>query len=226
MPWAVLLWVLVGYVCGSVPFGLLIGRARGVDIRTAGSGNVGATNVVRLLGRTWGVLCFVLDVLKGLCPVLAAGVVMGWAGRTDLKAVEAWQWLAVAVAAVLGHIFPIWLSFKGGKGVATGLGVLLGFFPVLTPAGLVAALTWLAMAGLFRYVSLASMTAAAAIPIYLLIGAAINGGRPTMDLMPLLIVTGLMAVLVVVRHRTNLSRLCAGTEPKLGQGKGQAPDGR
>src|SRR5690349_4488530 len=107
--WA--LWVAIGYLSGSIPFGLLLGLWRGVDIRKAGSGNIGATNLGRVLGRKWGILCFVLDVLKGAVPVAAAGGAMGVLGRGDLPAGQAWGWLAVAVAAVLGHVFPVWLGF-------------------------------------------------------------------------------------------------------------------
>ena len=211
-----LIWICVGYLSGSVPFGLLIGLARGVDIRKSGSGNVGATNTGRQLGRKWGVLCFVLDVVKGLGPVLACGLVMGYANKSDLGAAEAWRWLAVAAAAICGHIYPVWLGFKGGKGVATSLGVLLGFWPLLTLSGLVAAAVWLLVLAVWRYVGLASVVAAILLPLSLLLGAAFQQSRTWADQLPLLVVTSVMALLVVVRHRGNLQRIAQGSEPKIG----------
>lgn len=208
-------WTLTGYLCGSLPFALLIGRAKGVDIRELGSGNVGATNVGRTLGTRWGVLCFLLDVTKGAAPVLGAGWVMGWAGRYDLTTAQAWCWLAVAAAAMLGHIYPIWLGFRGGKGVATGLGAVLGFWPILTLPGLVAAAVWVVVLALWRYVSLASIAAVATIPLILLAKAWANQQRFS-DFTPFLICTGTLAILVGFRHRSNLARLRAGTEAKLG----------
>ncbi len=209
------LWIIVAYGCGSVPFGLLIGRARGVDVRKAGSGNIGATNVGRVLGRKWGALCFALDVIKGGGPVLAAGLVLGWTGAAHLGPRQTWQWLAIAAAAMLGHVFPVWLKFRGGKGVATGLGVMLGLWPALTLPGVAAGLTWLLFASCLRYVSLASIMAALLLPFYVLVEATLRGQGPGATA-PLLIVTGLMALLIVLRHRGNLRRLAAGTESRLG----------
>jgi len=227
LPWWC--WIAVGYLCGSIPFGLLIGKAHGVDIRKHGSGNVGATNTGRVLGARWGQLCFLLDVLKGLIPVLVAGMALGYideqratgggpsAGTLPFSpsTADSWRWLAIAASPMLGHVFPVWLKFKGGKGVATGLGVLLGMWPVLTLPGVAAGLTWAVMAALFRYVSLASVTAGVLLPVYVLIAARVHG-RPLDEMLPYLIVTGLMALLVIVRHRTNIKRLIAGTEPKIG----------
>ncbi|MCX5660056.1 MAG: glycerol-3-phosphate 1-O-acyltransferase PlsY [Planctomycetota bacterium] len=215
MDTAWLLCVAAGYLSGSIPFGLLIGKARGVDVRKAGSGNIGATNVGRVLGRKWGGFCFALDVLKGLLPVLIAGLVLGYAGRRDLDPADAWRWLAVAIAAVLGHVFPVWLGFKGGKGVATALGVLLGFWPVLTLPGLAALVTWVAVVAVTRYVSLGSVLAAIALPAYVAVGAWL-AQTPVARVVPFLVVTGLMAALVIARHRANIARLLAGTENKLG----------
>lgn len=212
-------WVVLGYLAGSIPFGLLIGRLRGVDIRRAGSGNVGATNVGRLLGRRWGVACFVLDVLKGAAPVLLAGWGMGLLGRVDIAAGEAWWWLAVGAAAVLGHVFPVWLKFRGGKGVATSFGVLLGLWPLMTLPGLAALATWLVVAAATRYVSLASIIAAVGLPVYLYLIWGLGRGRSLHELLPLLLVAAALALLVIVRHCGNIARLLAGTESKIGGGK-------
>ena len=208
-------WAMLSYLCGSIPFAFLIGKSHGLDIRTVGSGNVGATNVSRALGRPWGVWCFGLDVLKGFVPVLVGGIAMCCAGSTALSTGLAWQWLTVAAAAVVGHVFPPWLKFRGGKGVATSLGVLFGFWPMLAVPSLAAVATWGLLLCLFRYVSLASVVATASLPIYLLLGGVLIDKRFSSS-GPFLIVTSLLAALVILRHRTNLARLCKGTEPRLG----------
>ena len=178
-----------------------------------GSGNVGATNVGRVLGRRLGITCFVLDVAKGAVPVLAyAGAIGGLAAlRTEGGAGAAGGWLAVAAAAVAGHVFPIWLAFRGGKGVATSLGVVLGFWPVLTVPGLAAMVLWLAVVLATGYVSLASVLAAVVLPP-LAVLASWWLELPTGVTLIFFGVTSALAALVVVRHRTNLSRLRAGTE--------------
>jgi len=211
-------WVVGAYVCGSTPFALLLGWLRGVDVRQVGSGNVGATNLGRHVGRRWGVLCFVLDVLKGCAPVFLAGLIGGllatWA-NDELTRGDAWRWLAIGAAAVLGHVFPVWLGFKGGKGVATSFGVLLGYWPVLTaPAGAALAV-WALIVKTTRYVGLASAGAAVALPLFVLGFGAASGA--TFDAMlPFIVVTALLAGLVVWRHRGNLARTFAGVEPKVG----------
>ncbi len=210
-----LLWMAVSYLAGSVPFGLLIGSAKGVDIRYHGSGNVGATNTGRLLGQRWGVLCFVLDLLKGTVPVLAGGWALGYVGQ-PIDVLEAWRWVALGAAAMVGHIYPVWLGFKGGKGVATGLGVVLGIWPVLTCSGLVAAGVWAAVVWATRYVSIASIAAAVAVPLGVLLHT-LACGEALDRVSPFLITTGLLALLVAYRHRSNLVRIRQGIEPKLGQ---------
>ncbi|MEX0885021.1 MAG: glycerol-3-phosphate 1-O-acyltransferase PlsY [Phycisphaeraceae bacterium] len=224
-------WLIAAYLVGAIPFGYLIGRLRGVDLRSVGSGNVGATNVGRVLGRRLGIACFLLDVGKGLAPVLAYGHAAGLAlarpttaaATTAAPAVGSGQpggavelliWLAIAAAAVVGHIFPVYLGFRGGKGVATGLGVLLGFWPVLTLPGLGVALLWLAVVRATAYVSLASIVAAVALPAMTLASAWL-WGRPASEVALYLAVTLLLALLVVLRHRDNIARLRAGTEAKV-----------
>ena len=222
------IWVPVGYICGSIPFALLLGLMRGVDVRTTGSGNVGATNLSRALGRKWGVGCFVLDLLKGLGPVLAAGMtcghIAGFAGGGGLGGAAAsqaavWLWVAVAFAAVSGHMFPVWLGFRGGKGVATGLGVTLGFWPWLTLAAVVAAVVWLIFVKVYGYISLASMAGAVALALMMAVAATVAGEQMAEVRWPFLIVSIMLAVLVVYRHRANIVRLRLGTEPTIGQGR-------
>ena len=208
--WA--LWLGVGYLCGAVPFGLLIGKIKGVDIREHGSKSIGATNCGRVLGKKFGIGCFVLDVLKGVLPVLGYGVTRvvaeGGGGALGLL-----LWVSVGIAAVIGHMFPVWLKFKGGKGVATGLGVLLGFWPVMTLGGVVAAVIWLITVKLSAYVSLASMLAACSLPIScVVLGLAF--GVPGSHIGIFAGVTGVLAGLVVLRHKANVARLMAGTENK------------
>ena len=152
--------IIAAFLAGSIPFGLLIARAKGVDIRKHGSGNIGATNVGRVLGRRYFFLCFALDLLKGLLPTLAMGAALGALGAFTMSMHDAAWWLGAAVASILGHVFCPWLGFKGGKGVATGLGALLGVFPLLSVAGGVATVVWILAMLLWRYVSLASIIAA------------------------------------------------------------------
>ncbi|MFW6031967.1 MAG: glycerol-3-phosphate 1-O-acyltransferase PlsY [Phycisphaeraceae bacterium] len=213
-----LTWLPLAYLAGAIPFGLLIGRVHGVDIRTRGSGNVGATNVGRVLGRKWGVICFLLDVGKGLAAVLGYALAARSLGLTpDAGPVALVGWLAVAAAAVSGHMFPVWLKFRGGKGVATGLGSVLGFWPVLTAAGLAAGAIWVIVVRRSGYVSLGSTVAALALPVLsLLSGLAM--GRPAEQVGVYAAVTAGLALLVVVRHRSNLARLRAGTESKVAWG--------
>jgi len=206
-------FMLGSYLVGAIPFAWLLGLMRGLDIRKVGSGNIGATNLGRAAGRFWGLLGFLLDLLKGAAPMLAAGTYFGWIGDVNLSPVSAWQWLLIGVAAILGHVYPVYLGFRGGKGVATSFGVLLGVWPYLTLPALAGLLTWLLFASALRYVSLASVIAAAALPCYVALAAACSSGRA--DPFPFLAVTSLMAILVIVRHRGNLLRLWRGTENKL-----------
>ncbi len=203
------------YLIGSIPFGIVISRARGVDLRAQGSGNIGATNVGRVLGPKWGYLCLALDVLKGLLPVLGVGLLLRSlrpAGQALPSAYHQAAWLAVAFGCIAGHVFSLYLRFRGGKGVATSLGVLLGVFPYFTFPGLAALGVWIAVTLTSRYVSLGSMTAAVAfVPLF----AAFNW--PPTPLWPLGAFAAAMAVLVIARHKTNIQRLIKGTENKIGR---------
>lgn len=215
MKWTLL--IVGAYLLGSVPFGLLVARLHGIDLRKVGSGNIGATNVIRALGRKWGIFCFVLDVLKGFVPMILVRL-LGLCGP-DPTAGHLIGWLAVGTAAILGHIFPIYLGFKGGKGVATSLGVVLGLWPYLTVCGLAAFVIWLITVKIWRYVSLASILAAGAFPILLLIAILVLKDWTFGNLWPLFLVAVPMPLLVILRHRANIQRLLAGTENKIGQKK-------
>ena len=132
----------IGFLIGSIPFGFIIGRIKGIDVREHGSGNIGATNVGRVLGRRLGAICFALDLFKGLAPTLGAGLAAGVVGGYGIGSADAWWWLAVMVSPVLGHMYSPWIGFRGGKGVATGLGALLGVAPILTGPALGALAVW------------------------------------------------------------------------------------
>ncbi len=220
------------FVCGSIPTGLIIARSRGVDIRAHGSGNIGATNVGRVLGRRLGLTCFAIDVLKGFAPTLAAGLVQGTAGGPQPSALVATYWLLVMALAILGHMYSPFAGFKGGKGVATGLGAMLGVYPFLTVPALAALAVWIVVVMVWRYVSVASVTAAVCLPFFVLVWAvtrAVYVSPVARDQLPayrdawvpFLLVTSLVAATVVVRHRSNLRRALAGTESKIGRAAGR-----
>jgi glycerol-3-phosphate acyltransferase PlsY len=206
--------IAAAYVLGSVPFGLLVGLAKGVDPRKAGSGNIGATNLGRLLGGRYFAIVFTLDFLKGLIPTLAASWVVHRQGGQ--KGTEIYLlWLAVAFAAILGHMFSLFLGFKGGKGVATSTGVMLGVFPDYTVAALIVVLVWAVFFWARRMVSLASIAAAVAFPL-VYVGVSIALGRDVLGpRWPLLAFAVLVGAMVIWKHRTNIARLRAGTEPSF-----------
>ena len=207
------------YLVGSIPFGYLAGRLNGLDIRKHGSCNVGATNVGRVLGRRWGLTVFAADVLKGAAPSAAAGwwlhAGLGLAGPGMFAA-----WMLSAFAAIAGHVWPVWLKFRGGKGVATSLGVVLALWPWFTWPGLAALGSWIVVTWISRYVSLGSIVAAGVfIATLVTLSLAIGGPWSPGETWPLLIFAALMAALVVVRHRGNIGRLLAGTENKIGRSR-------
>ena len=208
--------VCAAYLVGAIPFGLLIGLTRGVDIRAHGSHNIGATNAGRVLGRGWGILCLVLDILKGLIPTLIASGVLD---RGQPPANYLLQWIAVGLAAVVGHTFPIYLRFRGGKGVATTIGVTLGIYPVMTIAISIALLAYAAVRFTTGRVALGSLTLAVVLP-----GAVLAvtrwRGQPMGDSWPLIALASVLAVLIIVRHRSNISRLLKGEEPRFAAGEG------
>lgn len=209
------LFAVAAYFVGAVPFGLLAGKAQGVDIRLSGSKNIGASNAGRVLGRKWFWIVFMLDLLKGLVPMIAASVVANRLPAIDQNRLTYLLWIGVGVAAIVGHVFPIYLKFRGGKGVATSAGVILGLWPYFTFAGLVAVLTFVVVVMAWRYISLASISAAFVFPAaYVAIGRW-RGWDVFGDQLPLCILACAIAGLVIWRHRDNVRRLRAGTENKI-----------
>lgn len=194
--WAALTF---GYLLGSIPFGLILTRMAGLgDVRKIGSGNIGATNVLRTGNKGLAALTLVLDALKGTVAVLIAHHVGGSYGIAILAG------LLAGIGAFLGHLFPVWLNFKGGKGVATYIGVLLG---LLWPAGLLFCAIWIGVAFLTRYSSLSALFASVVTPAILLF---VFDDRPTA------LVAAIMTVLLLWKHRSNIGRLLRGEEPKIG----------
>jgi glycerol-3-phosphate acyltransferase PlsY len=184
---------VTAYLLGSVPTGLLLGKAYGIDVRKEGSGNIGATNLYRTVGRRIGIITLVGDCLKGLIPVLMV--------KYSSMPVEYAAW--VGLAAFCGHVFSVFLKFKGGKGVATALGVFLALAPLAV--GIVLAI-FIALMLIWRYVSLGSIVAALAMPL----AVSLLGGSRV-----LIVVTLVIAVIVVIRHWENIRRLLAGTESRF-----------
>lgn len=200
-----LLVVIIAYLIGSIPFGYLIVRHRvGDDIRETGSGGTGATNVSRRAGKAAGVFTLVLDALKGSVAVLVARILVGDGPSPD------WMGAAAAIAALLGHIFPVWLGFRGGKGVATGVGI---FFVLAPIALLCAGVLFVAIVSLTRFVSLGSIIAAATIPLFVWLQSVFV--EPVADLRPLLVAAIVGALLIIFAHRGNIGRLARGTEARI-----------
>lgn len=188
-----LLWILGAYLLGSIPTGLLLGKLYGIDVRKEGSGNIGATNLYRTVGRKVGIMTLIGDCLKGLLPV-----VLAWKLGL-LEPMQAW----IGLAAFCGHVFSVFLLFKGGKGVATALGVFLALSPL---AVLGALAVFILLVAIWRYISLGSIVAAAVMPLIIFF-------RPHSN--ELLIATALISAIVIIKHHTNISRLMAGTESKF-----------
>ena len=190
-------WILGAYLVGGIPFGYLIGRMRGVDVRTVGSKNIGATNVFRTVGKKWGLVAFACDVLKGLLPTLAA--------RRFLPEAALW----VGVACVVGHMLTPYMKFKGGKGVATGAGMLIGLVPALMGVTL---LVFVALFALSNYISLGSCGAAAFIGVAIWFPVLGSAGyhNPAQG-----VLVSLIAAFVVYKHRANIGRPLSGTENKV-----------
>jgi glycerol-3-phosphate acyltransferase PlsY len=210
--------VIGAYLLGSIPFGLLLARAHGKDLRKIGSGNIGATNVARALGRKWAYACFALDVLKGLIPMLATLTLFNKLSthiQNERLHILVFWWLAVGCAAILGHVFPVYLKFKGGKGVATSFGVALGLWPYYTICAMIAIAVWAVVVSIWRYVSLASVIASVTFPLVLILLIVLKAGWEFTHLWPLVIAAMAIPLMVVIRHRENIKRLLSGTESKI-----------
>lgn len=215
--------LIFAYLLGSIPFGYLIVRARqGGDIRETGSGGTGATNVSRRAGKLAGVITLVLDALKGAVAVTIASWIVGvpilgahtgphlqLLGGPGFSLNAYWWVAAAAVAVILGHVFPVWLGFRGGKGVATGVGVFLMLSPI---AVALAGVTFVLIVWRTRYVSLGSILAAASIPLFVLLG---NFIHPVVEFAPLMTAATACASLIIFAHRANIRRLLEGTESRF-----------
>jgi len=233
---------VVAFLMGSIPFGLIISKSQGLDIREHGSGNIGATNVFRVMGKGWGTLAFLLDFLKGFIPVVVAINLFGVEGKGVVIAVPflqevlpdvAWEqafWtqffqVGCALLAILGHNYCPWIGFNGGKGIATSAGVLVALMPF---GFLIIFLVWLLTFLISRYVSLASILAAAALPIMTHMGAryhhVVNDDKTSPTLWeaglwnkPLFFFTVIIGVLAIWRHKSNIAKLIKGTENRFGK---------
>lgn len=226
----------LAFLLGSIPFGLMIAKAKGIDIRQHGSGNIGATNVMRVVGKKYGISCLLLDALKGFIPVVVAVNVVPVEGRQMMFHLSLLDGFAMkpaadqftaqlvhvitALAAVLGHNYSPWIGFKGGKGIATSAGVLIGLLPF---AVLVLLAVFIVVLFITRYVAVASMVAAVCLPIVTHLGARFHENEAGISLWeagtwnkPLFVFTVVISVLAVWKHRSNIRRLRDGTESKFG----------
>ena len=204
---ACVLAALVAYLLGAVPFGLIIALSRGIDVRKAGSGNIGATNVFRTVGKPWGILAFALDFLKGFAAAKWVPVLVARIAGVEMPACAP---LVCGVCAVVGHTWPVWLRFKGGKGVATGAGLLVAIAP---HSALCAVGAWIVFFLATRYVSFASIMAALLLCVHVWM-------PPKYD-MPTSVALTLLAFAVILRHRSNIVRLGKGTESRFSFTKAQ-----
>jgi glycerol-3-phosphate acyltransferase PlsY len=226
------LWLcpLLAFLLGSIPFGLIIAKIKGINIREQGSGNIGATNVLRVIGKKYGITCLILDIVKGFVPVAIAtnliqidsraiqvplGFLDPWALILPMADAMKGQTVQIltALAAVLGHNYSPWVGFKGGKGIATSAGVLVALMPFAVPLLII---IFLAVFLTTRYVSLASMVAAAALPLVTLWGSWHHGRiQDGTWNKPLFVFSVLIAVLAIWKHRSNIQRLREGTEHRF-----------
>ncbi len=196
MLWKIAVYSVAGFLIGGIPFGFIVGKLKGVDLRKTGSGNIGATNVLRTLGAGWGIFILILDALKGAVPVIIAK-------QMNFSPVEV---AVLGFSLILGHVFCPYLGFKGGKGVATSLGVFLSIIPVQV---LVSAVVFFAVVLTTRYVSLGSITAAVVLPVITAF---------TVDVVEYKVFSAVVGLIVIFRHRANIVRLLKGTENRIGSG--------
>ncbi|MBN1796780.1 MAG: glycerol-3-phosphate 1-O-acyltransferase PlsY [Sedimentisphaerales bacterium] len=199
------------YLLGSVPFAYIAAIAHGKNLYQIGSGNIGATNLARALGKKWGYACFAFDVSKGLIPMLIGTTLI----NAQPAVAEIILWLAAGTAAIIGHIFPVYLKFKGGKGVSTSFGVALGLWPYFTLSAAVALIAWIIVVLIWRYVSLASVIASVIFPIALICLIIFLEEWRFQNLWPLFVAAIGIPVMVIIRHRENIKRIASGTESKI-----------
>ena len=225
------IWLLpiFAFLLGSIPFGLLIAKSRGINIREHGSGNIGATNVLRIVGKKYGITCFILDFLKGLIPALLAYNLYKFTGADETMMIGFLREHAIdlgdeqfkaqslkvftGLCAILGHNYSPWVNFKGGKGIATSVGVLIAFMPF---GALILIAIFILTFKITRYISLASIVAAASLPLLVLYGSWSHGklAAGTWD-KPLLIFSILIAAMAIFKHRSNIKNLISGKEYKF-----------
>ncbi len=198
--------ILLAYVIGSIPWAYIIAKAKGVDIRKEGSGNVGATNVSRVLGKKWGVICFILDFLKGAIPVIIVRVLTS---HGIVCANPDYLMILAAIATVAGHVWPVFLNFKGGKGISTSAGTIVALAPITL---ILCLAIWVILFKVFRYVSLASIIAAAILP---LVGFALAKYGYEKNSTPVIGLFAVLAILAIIKHKSNIVRLLKGTEHKF-----------
>ncbi|MBW8002771.1 MAG: glycerol-3-phosphate 1-O-acyltransferase PlsY [Planctomycetes bacterium] len=203
--------IIASYLLGSISFAVIIAKAHGKDLRQIGSGNVGATNLSRAVGKKWGYFCFCLDVLKGFLPMFVGGRIIS----APPGVLELFLWLIVGIAAVLGHIFPLYLKFKGGKGVATSFGIALGLWPYYTICAGVTFLAWIIVVLKWRYISLGSIVGSIVFPVSLIILTIAKPDWDFVHLWPLVLASVGIPVMVILRHCENIKRISAGTENKV-----------
>ncbi len=205
----------VSYLCGGIPFGLLIGKYNGVDVRSEGSGNIGATNILRICGKKWGYFCFIFDTLKGFVPVVLSK------NLASLNQLSHHHYIPIIVitGVVMGHIWSPYINFKGGKGVATSAGALLAITPIAT---LISLLIWYLVFLKFRYVSLASIIAAAALPIIAGSMTMLCHHPYTLIPKPILFFLSLLSMIVIIKHKRNINKLLNRTENKFIKKESQA----
>ncbi len=208
-----LILIPLAYLIGSIPFGLLVGLAKGIDVRKSGSGNIGATNVSRLLGKKLGLVVFFLDMSKSLIPMLIASFI------AQDQALADWLiyllWLSVGFAGVLGHMFSVFLKFKGGKGVASSAGMMLGLYPYYTLPGAIAMGIFIIVLLVWDMISLGSIVAASLFPVIYLAAPGLVNQWPVFEQLPLLIFAIVIALLISLKHRENIKRIRAGTESRF-----------
>ena len=208
--------IVCAYFAGGIPFGVLIAKMKDVNIREHGSKNIGATNVGRVLGKKLGMICFVLDVMKGALPVLIVGLAAGVFGNSmeHIETNEMLLWICVVLASLLGHMYSPFLKFGGGKGVATTFGGMVAMWPLLTVPVLIAFLAWAITLKATKMISLASLVAAVVLFADAIASVMLNA---TLEhAWPLLAVTGLITTMVFWKHRSNIGRIIRGEEPKIG----------